>query len=140
MTGDRGSATVLGAVAIAAVAVIAALVMTVGAAEVARHRVSGAADLAVLAAAAAAADGWDSEHACARAQWVTDHMAVHLDRCWFDGADALVEVSAEPGGPLAGRPVHAHARAGPVQLGADERLVGHPATARHARATVAPTR
>jgi secretion/DNA translocation related TadE-like protein len=141
MTGDRGSASVFGAVAIAAVAVIAVLVVAVGSAQVARHRVSGAADLAVLAAAAAAADGWDPEHACARARWVTDNMAVDLDRCWFDGADALVEVSAEPGGPLAGRSrVHAHARAGPVQLGADERRVGRPATPSHARATVAPAR
>ena len=139
MTGDRGSVTVLGAVAIAALVVIATLVMAVGAAEVARHRASGAADLAVLAAAAAAADGADEEHACARARWVADNMTVHLDRCWLDGADALVEVSAAPGGPLIGQ-VHAHARAGPVHLTADERLAGHPATAPSARATVAPAR
>ncbi|TDQ04741.1 Rv3654c family TadE-like protein [Labedaea rhizosphaerae] len=139
MTGDRGSATVLGAVAIAALVLTATLVMAVGTAEIARHRAAGAADLAVLAAAAAAADGSDEEHACARARWVADNMTVHLDRCWFDGADALVEVSAEPGGPLTGR-VHAHARAGPVQLTADERPVAHPATAPNARATVAPAR
>lgn len=139
MTGDRGSVTVLAAVAIAALVLIATLVMAVGAAEIARHRATGAADLAVLAAAAAAADGSDEEHACARARWVADTMTVHLDRCWFDGADALVEVSAAPGGPLTG-PVHAHARAGPVQLTADERLVAHPVTAPNARATVAPAR
>ena len=139
MTGDRGSATVLGAVAIAALILIATLVMAVGAAEIARHRASGAADLAVLAAAAASADGADPEHACARARWVTDNMAVRLDRCWFDGADALVEVSAKPDGPLIGE-VRAHARAGPVQLAADERAVRHPAIAPLARATVAPAR
>jgi secretion/DNA translocation related TadE-like protein len=139
MTGDRGSATVLGAVAIAALVVVATLVMAVGAAEIARHRADGAADLAVLAAAAAAADGADPEHACARARWVADNMSAQLDRCWFDGADALVEVSAAPGGPLVGQ-VHANARAGPVRLTRDERPVERPATAPAARATVAPAR
>ena len=38
MTGDRGSATVFGAVAIAALVLVASLVLAVGAAEVTRHR------------------------------------------------------------------------------------------------------
>ena len=69
-------------------------------------------------------------------------MTVHLDSCRFDGADALVEVSAEPSGPLAGRGrVRAHARAGPVQLVADdERQTDGPATPAPARAAVVPAR
>lgn len=140
MTGDRGSATIVGAVAIVALVLIATLVMDVGAAEIARHRASGAADLAALAAAAAATGGADPEHACARARWVTDAMSVHLDRCWFEDADALVEVSDVPGGPLAGGKVHAHARAGPVRLSGDERWIGHPVNPPDPRATVAPAR
>jgi len=134
MTGDRGSATILTAVAISALVLIATLVITLGAAEVTRHRASGAADLAALAAAI---PDTDHEHACARARWVTDQMAVHLDRCWFDGADALVEVSTQLAGH--GR-VHAHARAGPVRPSGDERPVPHPSAPPNARATVAPAR
>jgi secretion/DNA translocation related TadE-like protein len=115
---DRGAATVWTVGAIAALLAVTVLVMWLGAAAATRHRASGAADLAALAAAAAAIDG--EGVACRKARWVTDRMSVELRRCRLDGADALVEVVAQPPAVLAGfGPAEARACAGPLVEGSD---------------------
>jgi secretion/DNA translocation related TadE-like protein len=110
---DRGSATIWAAGVIAALLVIAAAVLEVGAATDTRHRADSAADLAALAAAEYAPDGEPS--ACGRARWVAAGMNARLDSCRLAGWDALVVVDAQPPGLLIGLPpVTAHARAGPA--------------------------
>lgn len=94
------------ALATAAILAVAAVVQT-------RHRVTAAADLAALAAAAYAPDG--DVAACGRARWVADRMGVGIRYCRLSGWDALIEVSAGPPGilgPLG--EITEHARAGPV--------------------------
>ncbi len=109
-------ATVWAAGAIVALLVVGALLYALGAAVLVRHRATGAADLAALAAAGGVTAG--EAAACARARWVTDRMAVRLLTCRFDQVDALVEVEAALPGLLAGftGPV-ARARAGPAAHG-----------------------
>ncbi len=110
---DRGAATVWTAGAVAALLAVTTLVVWLGAAAATRHRAAGAADLAALAAAGAAVEG--ERVACGKARWVTDRMGVVLHVCRLNGADALVEVVAQPPGVLAGfGPAEARARAGPV--------------------------
>lgn len=111
--GDDGFATVWAAGAITALLVVWTLLICLGAAAVTRHRATGAADLAALAAAAHARDGPDA--ACGRAQTVTRRMGAQLKSCELSGWDALVEVAVEPNGLLAGfTSAQARARAGPV--------------------------
>jgi secretion/DNA translocation related TadE-like protein len=99
--------------AIAALLTVTTLVVWLGAATATRHRAASAADLAALAAAGHVVAG--ERAACTKARWVTDRMRVELHSCRVDGADARVEVIAEPPGVLAGfSPAHARARAGPV--------------------------
>lgn len=101
--------------AVAALIMIAVFLFWLGAASVARHRASAAADLAALAAAARAGDGVAA--ACEKARSVTNHMRAEVVSCRLDGWDALVEVEVEVGlphvldsfGSAEGR-----ARAGPV--------------------------
>ena len=107
---EQGSATVWAAGAIAALLVAAALVLSLGAAVVTRHRATDAADLGALAAAGLADRGVDA--ACERAREVTARMAARLVSCRLDGWDALIEVAAEVPGGLGD--ASAHARAGPV--------------------------
>jgi len=107
---ERGSATVWTIGAIAALLVVAALVLSLGAVVVSRQRASDAADLAALAAAGSADQGVDA--ACERARAITARMAVGLVSCRLDGWDALVEVAAAVPGGLGD--ASAHARAGPV--------------------------
>ena len=115
---DRGAATVWTVGAIAALIAVMVLVMWLGAAAATRHRAAGAADLAALAAAAVVVDG--EGVACRKARWVTDRMSVELHSCRLDGADALVEVVAQPPAVLAGfGPAEARARAGPLVEGGD---------------------
>lgn len=113
---ERGIATVWTAAAIAGLLVVAAFAFWLGAAVIARHRASGAADLAALAAAGElqrAGAGHDS--GCGRAAEVVQRMRVRLAGCRFEGWDALVEVECDLPGVLSrfgtggGR-----ARAGPV--------------------------
>lgn len=112
-TADRGAATVWATGAIAALLVVAVLAVWLGAAAATRHRAASAADLGALAAAGAVVEGERS--ACGKARWVTEHMGVELRSCRLEGADALVEVIAQPPGVLAGfGPAQARARAGPV--------------------------
>lgn len=114
---DRGAASVWTVGGIAAVLAVMTLVVWFGSAVVTRHRAASAADLAALAAAGAAGAG--EERACAKARWVTQRMKVELRSCRLRGWDALVEVTAEPSGVLAGfGSAEARARAGPVESGA----------------------
>jgi secretion/DNA translocation related TadE-like protein len=111
--GDRGAATVWTVGAIAALMAVSVLVIWLGAAAATRHRAASAADLAALAAAGVAVEG--ERAACEKARWVTDRMSVELHSCRLDGADAVVEVVAQPSGVLAGfGAAEARARAGPV--------------------------
>ena len=113
MINDRGSATVWAAGAIAALLVIVGLVVAIGAAAITRHRASGAADLAALAAAAYATEG--EGPACTRAGWVAERMRTKLSACRLNGWDAEVEITAQPPDLLLGfGSATAHARAGPV--------------------------
>jgi secretion/DNA translocation related TadE-like protein len=112
MTRDRGSATIWAAGGIAALMLIVGLVIAIGAAASTRHRASGAADLAALAAAAHTTEG--EERACARAGWVAQRMRTRLTACRLRGWDAEVEITAEPPNLLLGfGSASAHARAGP---------------------------
>ncbi|WP_018683877.1 Rv3654c family TadE-like protein [Actinokineospora enzanensis] len=116
MTGraDGGFATVWVAAVSAVLMSIFLLVLTLGAATVARHRAEAAADLAALAAAAHAVSG--PEAACARARWVVERMGARLDACGLDGWVAAVAVTVRPGLPTAGA-ASARARAGPAADG-----------------------
>jgi secretion/DNA translocation related TadE-like protein len=99
--------------AIAVVAVLTVLAMSMASAVVTRHRAEAAADLAALAAASRAEAG--AVHPCTAARRVAEHMTVHLSRCRMVGADAIIEVGLRPGGLLAPfGTAGAHARAGPV--------------------------
>lgn len=110
---DRGSATIWAVAGIAALLLLGAMVMEVGAATATRHRADAAADLAALAAAEYATDG--EQAACDHARWVAGGMRVHLARCRLAGWNALIEVSDQPTGVLAGfGAATAHAMAGPV--------------------------
>ena len=113
--GDRGAATVWAVSAIACLMALAVLGVHLATAMVVRHRVEAAADLAALAAATEAAPG--EPQACARARWVVERMNARLDSCHLDGWDAVIEVHAQPPGPL-GRfgAANAHARAGPPEV------------------------
>lgn len=110
---DSGVATVWAAGAIAAVLVVFTVIVWLGAAAITRHRATGAADLAALAAAAYARDG--PQVACGHAARVTGRMGAALDSCELHGWDALIRVSVEPDGVLAAfGGAEAKARAGPV--------------------------
>lgn len=110
---DSGLATVWAAGAIAALLVVVTMVIWLGAAAITRHRATGAADLAALAAAAHARDG--PEAACGHAQRVAERMRAELESCELRNWDALVRVTVEPSGVLAGfSGAAARARAGPV--------------------------
>jgi secretion/DNA translocation related TadE-like protein len=113
LASERGSATVWGLGAIAVVAVLTVLVMSMASAVVTRHRAEAAADLGALAAASRAETA--AARPCAAARDVAQHMAVRLARCRMAGADAIVEVSLRPGGLLAAfGTASARARAGPA--------------------------
>lgn len=107
--GDRGSAAVSGVVAMLLLIIVVVAGARIGAAVVARHRVTGAADLAALAAAARLADGGES--ACEQAKRVAADNRAELRNCAVSGWEVVVEVSATtPFGP-----VNARARAGPAE-------------------------
>ncbi|WP_053738801.1 Rv3654c family TadE-like protein [Nocardia sp. NRRL S-836] len=107
--GDRGSAAVSGVVAMVLLIVVATAGAQVGAAVIARHRVTGAADLAALAAAARLDEG--DRQACEQAQRVALQNGGELRACAVNGWEVVVEVSAAtPFGPLSAR-----SRAGPAE-------------------------
>lgn len=111
---DRGSATVVGAWAIAALAVAIAVLMYAGAAIVARHRVQSAADLAALAGALAQLAGDD---ACTQAAESVrrQQTAARMVHCTIDDDDVTVSVAIDVTlGRWGVREALASARAGPV--------------------------
>lgn len=110
---ERGSASVWAAGGIAALLLLVALIVGIGAAAATRHRAASAADLAALAAAGYATAG--AQVACARAGWVAERMGVRVTACRLRGWDAEVEIAAHPPDLLVGfGEATARARAGPV--------------------------
>jgi len=109
MGDDRGSATVFGIAVLAVVVLLTTFGIQLGGAVVDRHEVSGAADLAALAAAARLVDG--EAYACERATWVAERMRTRLVDCAVNGWEVTVEVTGRRTvfGTAAVR-----ARAGPV--------------------------
>ncbi|MET9231477.1 Rv3654c family TadE-like protein [Lentzea sp. NPDC003310] len=106
---DRGSAAVSGVAAMLSLIIVVVAGGQVGSAVVARHRVTGAADLAALAAAARLVDG--EESACEQAKRVASENRCALTSCAVSGWEVVVGVSAiTPFGP-----VNARARAGPAE-------------------------
>lgn len=106
---ERGSAAVSGVVAMLLLITLAVGGARIGAAVVARHRVTGVADLAALAAAANVVEG--DENACELAKRVALANKTNLAACAVSGWEVVVEVSAvTPFGPVSGR-----ARAGPAE-------------------------
>ncbi|SFK89114.1 Rv3654c family TadE-like protein [Geodermatophilus ruber] len=113
-TGERGSATVWVVALSGVLAAVGVAAVLVGTAVVARHRATGAADLAALAAAERAVRG--DPGACSAAAAVAGANGAELTGCTVDGA-AVVEVTvAVPVrlGPLGTGRAAARARAGPV--------------------------
>ncbi len=107
--GERGSAAVSGVVAMLLLIVLTTVGAQIGAAVIARHRVTGAADLAALAAAASLAEG--GEKACEQAERVARANRSSLATCAVSGWEVVVEVSATtPFGPVSAR-----SRAGPAE-------------------------
>lgn len=89
---ERGSTTVVGAIAVAVVLTVLMGGVQLGAAVITRHRAEAAADLAALAAAANVVGS--AEAACGAAERVTDRMAVLLTRCELRGWTVTVRVEA----------------------------------------------
>ncbi|SFE10437.1 helicase/secretion neighborhood TadE-like protein [Blastococcus tunisiensis] len=110
---ERGSATVWVLALGGVLAVIGMAAVLTGAAVVARHRATAAADLAALAGAVRAVQGAD---ACRSAAELARANAAELVACVV-GDGAVVEVSVSVPvrlGPLGAVSATAHARAGPV--------------------------
>jgi len=121
---ERGSATVWVLAFSAVLATIGLAVVLVGAAVVARHRATAAADLAALAGAVRAVRG-DADP-CATAATVAAANSAQLLSCSV-GDDAVVEVRVGVPVRLGRLGVHeatGRARAGPVPPGAGEASVG----------------
>ncbi|MHC5263810.1 Rv3654c family TadE-like protein [Streptomyces sp. UC4497] len=93
--GDRGSATVWVAMAMAAVGVVVGAVLAMGQAIEARHRAGSAADLAALAAADHWADG--RTKACALAGRVARAQGADVVRCALRGEVSNVTATAGHG-------------------------------------------
>jgi secretion/DNA translocation related TadE-like protein len=91
---------------------VAALLASLGAVAVARHRAASAADLAALAAAQHVLEG--QVVACRRAQQVADAQGAALRFCVVDGQEVSVEVTVRPAGRIGELgPARARAKAGP---------------------------
>ncbi|NEK60539.1 flp pilus-assembly TadE/G-like family protein [Geodermatophilus sabuli] len=114
---ERGSATVWVVALSGVLAAIGVAAVLVGSAVVARHRATGAADLAALAAAEQAVRG--ASGPCAVAAEVARANGARLTGCAVDAA-AVVDVAVQVAvrlGPLGVRHAPARARAGPVAPG-----------------------
>jgi secretion/DNA translocation related TadE-like protein len=110
---DGGVATVWASAAVAVLVAFTLFGVDLGAAEVARHRVEAAADLAALAGAAHAADG--EPVACAYSDRIAAAMNTWLGSCRLVGWEVFVELRATVAlPPVAGAQAWARARAGPV--------------------------
>jgi secretion/DNA translocation related TadE-like protein len=111
---ERGSATVWVLALAALLAVLGGAVGLVGAAVVARHRATGAADLAALAGAGRAVVG--DARPCSAASLIASADGAVVDACTVRPG-AVVEVHVHVVvrlGPLGWSEAHARARAGPV--------------------------
>ena len=115
--GEGGSATVWVLALSAVLALVGAATVLLGAAAVARHRATAAADLAALAGAGRAVVG-DAD-ACARAGEIAVANSARLTSCRV-APDAVVTVTVEVPvrfGRLGVHTATAQARAGPVEPG-----------------------
>lgn len=116
---DEGAATIVGVAVVACLVALTAMLMYLGSAVVARHRVASAADLAALAAASAlmTADGEPcvvAEHVV-RAQ---GDVAMRVELCRIDGEFVDLTVAVKVGlGPFGLQTARASARAGPERGG-----------------------
>ena len=111
---ERGSATVVGACVVAALAGLVVLVVYVGAAVSARHQAQSAADLGALAAAQALALG--GVDPCGRAEVITRRMSAGVVSCTVDGSDVVLTVAVGVEvGVFGQRQARAVARAGPAE-------------------------
>ena len=118
MGDDRGSATIPAALLSAALVVLAALLVQLGSAVLARQRAAGAADLAALAAAAHASSG--EVAACARAARVVQRMQAVLEKCSLRNSHARIVVNVPVPGLAPGfPPASSRAHAGPVETAVD---------------------
>ncbi len=131
VSGERGSATVWVLALAGVLAVLGAGFILVGAAMVARHRATTAADLAALAAAGRAAAGDPAP--CEVARRIAGQNTAELDTCTL-APGAVVEVTVSVPvrlGRLGVYSATARARAGPVAPGSaggsDDGAVGAPA-------------
>lgn len=106
---QRGAATLLAVALTAVLGLVAVIGVGVGGLVSAHRRVSGAADLAALAAAAARERGLDP---CATAVAVADRNGATVTECSVDPSSVLVALQSEVSG-LDGVRVRARARAGP---------------------------
>ncbi|MCV7250340.1 flp pilus-assembly TadE/G-like family protein [Mycobacterium koreense] len=116
--GERGSATVLGAIMVVLMLVVTGFGVQFGAVLVARHRAQTAADLAALAAAARLPGGRD--RACDRARELAHAMGFDDIDCAIQDLDVVVVVTVPLSVVGVGVPgaARAAARAGPVGAGA----------------------
>lgn len=112
LAGDRGAATVLAAVLIAALVAITLGGVQIGSAVVARHRAQAAADLAALAAAIFLPGG--PAAACREAEGVSRAVGAALSACIVEDLDIVITIDVATGG-LTGGHAQAKARAGPVR-------------------------
>ncbi|MEU9835064.1 Rv3654c family TadE-like protein [Streptosporangium sp. NPDC048047] len=113
---ERGSATIWAVAVMAAVWAMAAVIMTVGAARVGRHRAQSAADLSALAAARLAFVVPD--RGCTRAEALARANGAEVTGCVV-GQDGIADIQVTLRLPLPGlgfRPITALARAGPVYI------------------------
>jgi secretion/DNA translocation related TadE-like protein len=110
---DDGFVAVATAGLVLVLVCVAALLASLGAVAVARHRAASAADLAALAGAQHALEG--SGPACQAARSVAAAQGAQLDSCVLEGVRLLLEVSVRPAGRI-GEPgvARARARAGPA--------------------------
>mgnify|MGYP002629079296 CR=1 FL=1 len=113
---ERGSASLVAATIVAALAAVTVGGAHVGAAIIARHRAQASADLASLAAAAYVPAGRGI--ACEQASVLARAMGTSAVTCEVDGLDVVVTVEASMtlGAALMG-PARAAARAGPAETG-----------------------
>ncbi|MBC3988296.1 flp pilus-assembly TadE/G-like family protein [Streptomyces sp. AC563] len=134
-------ATIWVAVAASALCVVFAVVLTMGAVVVARHRAGGAADLAALAAADHALEG--ERVACDLAERVARAQGARVVECVVRGeiADLVAEVptaratSVLPSGASKALTPRVRARAGPATVG----LPAPAGSVRHLGAERGPT-
>jgi len=112
-SGDAGSGSILVLSLSAVVALVACVLVALGAVATSRHRAASAADLGALAAAGQALEG--EGLACARAARVVLAAGASVVACRVSGDVAEVDVEVRPAGPLGVLgSAHGRAKAGPA--------------------------